>query len=232
MTRLLLHVEGETEESFVTNILSWHLYPWGYTIVSARPSGGIKPWPTARKELLRYLKQDTGCVVSTMVDYYGLPTRDSGAWPGRIAADSSPFPQKARTVEDALLTDICQHMGSRFNPDRFVPYVMMHEFEAMLFSDCAKFCDLIGRNDLLPPFQAIRNAFGSPEEIDDSPMTAPSKRIERLVPGYRKPLYGTLGVLGIGLDTIRRECPHFRGWLERLESNRLVSAACSSTLSS
>ena len=27
-------------------------------------------------------------------------------------------------------------MGSGFNPDRFVPYVMMHEFEAMLFSDC------------------------------------------------------------------------------------------------
>lgn len=232
MTRLLLYVEGETEESFVSNVLSSHLYPLGYTMVSARSSGGIKPWPTARKEILRYLKQDAGCVVSTMVDYYGLPTRDPGAWPGRMAADSSTFSAKAKTVENALLSDISQHMGRRFNPDRFLPYVMMHEFEAMLFSDCTKFCSLIGRNDLLPRFQAMRDAFASPEEIDDSPLTAPSKRIERLVPGYRKPLYGTLGVLDIGLDTIRRECPHFRGWLERLESNRLVSAAGSSTLSS
>ena len=220
MTRLVLHVEGETEESFVTNVLSWHLYSRGYTLVSARPSGGIKPWPTTRKEILRYLKQDAGCVVSTMVDYYGLPQRGSGAWPGRTDANRSRFPQKAKMVEDELLADICNYMGSRLNPDRFVPYVMMHEYEAMLFSDCAKFCNLIGRNDLLPQFQAIRNAFGSPEEIDDSPQTVPSKRIEKLVPGYRKPLFGTLGVLEIGLDAIRRECPHFQGWLKRLESGR------------
>ena len=232
MTRLLLYVEGETEESFVANVLSWHLYSWGYASVSARPSGGIKPWPTARKEILRNLTQDRGCVVSTIVDFYGLPMRDSGAWPGRAAAEKSTVPQKAKTVEDALLSDIVNHMGSRFNPNRFVPYVMMHEFEAMLFSDCLKFCTLLGRVDLLPRFQAMRDAFASPEEIDDSPLNAPSKRVETLVPSYRKPLHGTLGVLEIGLETIRRECPHFRGWLERLESNRLVSAAGTSTQTS
>ena len=49
------------------------------------------------------------------------------------------------------------------------------------------------------------------------PQTAPSKRIESLVPGYKKPVLGTLAVLEIGLEAIRSECPHFRGWLERLE---------------
>lgn len=57
----------------------------------------------------------------------------------------------------------------------------------------------------------------SPEEINDSPVTAPSKRVALLVPGYQKPLLGLLAVLEIGLDAIRRECPHFRAWLDTLE---------------
>ena len=228
MTRLLVHVEGETEESFVTNVLSWHLSPWGYTVSprivgNARQRnrrGGIKPWPGVRAGILNHLKQDTGCVVSTMVDYYGLPQSGSGAWPGRMYANSARLSEKAEIVEDALLADVCKQMGGSFNSDRFVPYVMMHEYEAMLFSDCVSFSRGIGHPGMATQFQAIRDAFGSPEEIDDSPHTAPSKRIKALVPRYEKPLMGTLGVLEIGLDAIRRECPHFRGWLERLESGR------------
>jgi hypothetical protein len=229
MTRLLLHVEGQTEEDFVKEVLAPHLYAVDYTVVSARlignarqrnRRGGIKPWPTVRRDILNHLRRDPGCLVSTMVDYYGLPQSGADAWPGRIAAARSEFPEKASTVEDALLADVCEQMGSDFNPDRFVPYVMMHEFEAMLFSDCELFSNGVGRRDLVSQFQAIRDAFESPEEIDDSPLTAPSKRIMALFPGYQKPLMGTLGVLSIGLNAILRECPHFRSWLERLESGR------------
>ena len=229
MTRLLLHVEGQTEESFVNEVLAFHLYSVGFVEVSARimgnvrqrdRRGGIKPWPGVREGILNHLKQDAGCMVSTMVDYYGLPRCGVDSWPGRKAAAIAVSPEKANTVEDALLTDVCKHMGSSFNPTRFVPYVMMHEFEAMLFSDCVGFSRGIGHPGLARQFQAIRNAFGSPEEIDASPKTAPSKRIKALAPTYNKPLLGTLGVLEIGLDAIRRECPHFRGWLEKLESGR------------
>ena len=108
-------------------------------------------------------------------------------------------------------------MGSSFNPHRFVPYLMMHEFEAMLFSDCAAFASGIGCPDLAPSLQAIRDRFASPEEIDDSPVTAPSKRIATLIPGYQKPTQGLLAIQEIGLDAIRAQCPHFRAWLERLE---------------
>lgn len=77
--------------------------------------------------------------------------------------------------------------------------------------------------------EAIRNAFASPEEIDDSPLTAPSKRVEKLVPGYTKPLLGTLAVLEIGLEAIRRECPHFGCWLGRLEALPAASSGQSAT---
>ena len=104
-----------------------------------------------------------------------------------------------QTVENALASDVCDQMGSDFNPERFVPYVMMHEFEAMLFSDCERFAEGIGEPELAPKFQEIRDKFASPEEIDDSPHTAPSKRIESLLPGYKKPVLGIWAAEGIGL---------------------------------
>lgn len=119
-----------------------------------------------------------------MVDFYGLPQTGSGSWPGRRNANTAPYPLKARTVERELLADVCLDMGKNFNPSRFIPYVMMHEFEAMLFSDCAAFNRGIGSQSLERQFQAVRDAFDTQEEIDDSPLLAPSKRVENLVPGY------------------------------------------------
>lgn len=226
MARLLVHVEGETEESFVNDVLAGHLQGFGYTKVSARlvgnarqrdRRGGIRAWSSTRKDILRHLKEDAGCLSTTMVDYYALPQSGERAWPGRAEAGLRPFAEKASTVEGALREDICAEMGVGFDQRRFVPYVMMHEFEGLLFSDAAKLGEGIGRPDLTPAFEAIRGQFSTPEEINDSPLTAPSKRIIGLVPEYEKPLRGTLAALEIGLDTIRQECPLFRAWVERLE---------------
>jgi hypothetical protein len=227
MSRLLIHVEGETEETFVNTILAPHLYTHGYTKISARlvgnarmrdRRGGIRAWSMVRRDILNHLKEDPNCLATTMVDYFALPQTGERAWPGRHAAGTLPFTQKATTVETALQTDICKELGNGFDPNRFIPYVMMHEFEGLLFSDCERFGRGIGRSDLVTQFQAIRNQFATPEEINDSPLTAPSKRVEALVPGYEKPLLGSLAVLEIGLGAIRAECPHFREWLERLEA--------------
>ena len=226
MARLLIHVEGQTEEDFVNEVLAPHLYRQGYTKVGARlmgnarqrdRRGGIRSWNSVRGDIIRHLKEDAGCLVTTMVDYYGLPQTGGRAWPGRQAAGALAVAQKASTVERALSLDICGKMGAGFNPDRFIPFVMMHEFEGLLFSDCKRFSQGIGQPDLADAFQAIRDEFVSPEEINDSPVTAPSKRVEQLVKNYQKPLLGTLAVLEIGLNAIRQECPHFREWLSSLE---------------
>lgn len=227
MARVLIHVEGETEESFVNEILRDHLYRQGFTNVSARlvgnarqrdRRGGIRAWSAVRKDIIHHLREDPASLATTMVDYYALPQSGERAWPGRAEAGALPFPQKAATVEKALLKDLCQEMGDNFNPNRFIPFVMMHEFEGLLFSDCERFGRGIGRPELTVQFQAIRDQFASPEEINDSPQTAPSKRVISLVEGYEKPLLGTLAVLEIGLGPIRRQCPHFDGWVSRLEA--------------
>jgi hypothetical protein len=226
MTRLLIHVEGQTEEAFVNELLAAHLYRFGYSKVSARlvgnarqrdRRGGIRAWAAVRKDIAQHLQEDAECLSSTLVDFYALPQAGDRAWPGRLQADQLAFADKAAAVENALLADICTALGGGFKASRFIPYVMMHEFEGLLFSNATRLGQGIGRPDLVPRFQAIRDQFASPEEINDSPLTAPSKRILDVYPRYEKPLMGTLAALEIGLDAIRQECPLFRAWLGRLE---------------
>ena len=225
MTRLLIHVEGETEETFVNEVLAPHLRDCGFSIVGARllgnarqrdRRGGIRSWEAIKKDIVRHLKQDGGSASATFVDYYALPASGDGAWPGRAAAASAAFENKATLVESGLLADVGQVMGEGC-VGRFIPYVVMHEFEGLLFSDPEAFGTGIGRADLVPKFQAIRDQFASPEEINDSPIMAPSKRIIASIPNYQKPLLGTLAALEIGLEKMRSECPLFDAWVNRLE---------------
>ena len=223
MSRILVHVEGQTEESFVNNVLAPHLYRVGYALVSPRllgnarqrsRRGGIRPWDSVRKDILNHLTADQTALATTMVDYYGLPD----TWPGREeGGQKGTLQARAASVEQAVLDDISESLGGSFDPRRFVPYVVMHEFEGLLFSDPDRFARGIGRPNLSSEFQAIRDDFDSPEAINDSPETHPSERIMELYQGYQKPLMGVLAVEEIGLDAIRGECPLFDRWVEKLE---------------
>ena len=219
--RLLVHVEGQTERQFVNDVLREHLLAKGYQSVAARMlgkarrEGGIPSWAQARRDIIGHLKEDPACIATTMVDYYGLPARGGRAWPGREQAALLRSEEKAQRVEDALRHDVIAEIG---DTRRFVPFVVMHEFEGLLFSDCAAFSRGIGRPHLQADLQLIRDQFPTPEDINDSPITAPSKRVKALVPGYEKPLLGALAAFEIGLTRIRQECRHFDEWLTRLEA--------------
>ena len=60
------------------------------------------------------------------------------------------------------------------------------------------------------------NKYPNPEDINNSPLTAPSKRIEHAILGYEKVLYGNYLAMEIGLNKILASCPHFRSWIEKL----------------
>ena len=222
MARLLVHVEGHTERGFVEEILREHLVARGYHSVDARfvgnsrqRGGGIKNWPSFRKGILNHLRQDTDCVSTTLVDYYALPAGAERGWPGRAESSALATAEaKGRCVEDAIMGDLSGAVDLR----RFVPFVMMHEFEGLLFSDCAAFSRAVQHPELEAEFSAIRRQFATAEDINDSPDTAPSKRVRRLFPKYVKPLFGVLAARQIGLGTIRAECPHFDRWLDILEA--------------
>lgn len=220
MTRILIHVEGQTEEAFVRTLLAPHLYVHGFTRVDARllgnararsRRGGIRDWHVVRREIERHLKNDTDAYASIMVDYYALPT----AWPGRNSSSTADIAQKHGELCTALTDDFETQTGII---GRFVPFVLMHEFEALLFSDCQRFADSIGYTEKHPALQNVRDLFDTPEHINDSPQTAPSKRVTGIISGYDKVLYGNVAALEIGLDLIRTDCTLFNAWLTQLEA--------------
>ncbi|MGC9260278.1 MAG: DUF4276 family protein [Phycisphaerae bacterium] len=96
--------------------------------------------------------------------------------------------------------------------------MQQYEFEGLLFSDPVALAEGIFQPQLRNKFKDIRAEFKTPEDINDSPQTAPSKRILQFYPPYQKPLHGVLAAKAMGLETIRRECPRFNAWVSTLEA--------------
>ena len=218
MIRVHVLVEGEAEVTFVKEVLlpyfiqrEIHLVP--RRLGKPRHKRGICGYPLAQREILVTLKQEALAFCTTMFDYYAMP-RD---WPKREEARRKPFAERAVMIEAAMLTDVSDQLGNRFNCSRFIPYVQMHEFEALLFSDPKLLADGLELADCSAT-QSIRDQFQSPEEINDSQQTAPSKRIMGLNRGYSKVTDGVLISQKIGLGAMRVQCPHFNGWIGKLEA--------------
>lgn len=225
MVRLLVHVEGQTEETFVNEVLRPHLYDCGFTSVSARMlgnarsrvmRGGILGWAASQVEIARHLREDQGAHSTTLVDFYGLPSQGDGSWPGCATCPQG----EPMNAHNHLQTEIHRDFRDRHGDisDRFIPFVAFHEFEGLLFSDPAAMAKGMGSQNLQEQFENIRNGFESPEHINNSPVTAPSKRITALMPGYQKPFHGILAALEITLPRIRNACPVFNSWLNQLEA--------------
>ena len=174
--------------------------------------GGRVTYQRVRNDVLRALKQDHAAYCSTLFDFYGL----GNDFPSLGQTMHDPASVKVDHLEKAILRDIVQRIPE-FRPDaRFIPYIQLHEFEGLLFSDPTVLAAAMFREDLAPKLHAIRNGFASPEEINDSPQTAPSKRIIGLNQAYNKVISGSLAAEQMGIDVIKESCPRFRAWFERL----------------
>jgi len=218
MIRVHVLVEGETEVTFVKQVLLPHFTSYGIHLLPrqlgrTRHKRGICTYPLAQREILITLKHEAQTFCTTMFDYYGMPPD----WPQRKEARDRPFAERSIMIENAISTDISSRLGSRFNCSRFIPYVQMHEFEALLFSDPKVLADGLGLADD-GPIRHITDQFQSPEEINDSQQTAPSKRIAGLNAKYSKVTHGTLISQTIGLNVMRAQCPHFNEWIAKLEA--------------
>lgn len=218
MTRIYVVVEGATEESFVNNVLAPSLWPrqvYPTPVIIGPPGhrGGNPKYARVKKDVLRQLKQDRAAYCSTILDFYGL----GADFPGLPLPANLQNADKVLRIEQAVRTNIVAEVPD-LRPDvRFLPYIQLHEYEGLLFSDPAAFAAGIAQQHLAPRFQAIRNQFNTPEDINDDPNTAPSKRVLGAYPRYRKVLDGTLAAQAVGIERMRQECPHFRQWIEQLE---------------
>jgi hypothetical protein len=212
MNRVYMLVEGQTEETFVRELLAPHyvrrelfLTP---IVASTSPGhkGGIVSYSKVRPQIERLCKQDVNAFVTTMFDLYRLPGDFPGKrdpeWARQVSGD-----KKATLVERAMREDISQQ--------NFIPYIQVHEFEALLFVQPEHFRDWTDET-VVQRLMAIHHS-AAPEAINDHPQTAPSKRIAAEMPDYQKTFHGPLIACDIGLEAMCESCPHFAQWLERLD---------------
>jgi hypothetical protein len=98
-----------------------------------------------------------------------------------------------------------------------VPFIQLHEFEALLFADISKLSSCYSEHRVaIQDLELVRPGFSTPEHIDEN--EPPSKRILAKIPGYDKPAAGALTAIEIGLPKLRAECAHFNDWIGRLEA--------------
>ena len=216
--RIHIVVEGQTEEEFVKEVLAPEFASRGISAdarligVPGR-KGGLVSWARLRVDIRELLRGDRSAFTTTLFDFF------------RIGTDfpSHPFlgtdiGLKRRAVEESMLHGLREFGLGEESLRRFVPYVQMHEFEGILFSDPAALAEGIYCPDLTPKLQQIRNMHASPEHINDGAETAPSKQLLDACPSYRKVVYGNLAAIRVGIRAMRAECLHFNDWLTKLEA--------------
>ncbi len=217
--RLYVTVEGQAEKEFADRALKPHLA--GFAI-EVRPRvvvtnrklgkrGGILDFDKIRGDVSRLLKQDTHFEArfTTMVDLYALPSE----FPGWSEARKKTVPrERVQILEQAL--------AKEFADPRFLPFIQLHEFEALLYCDLNELQRRITTSEA--GIKALRAEVGEtePEDINEGATTAPSKRIIRHLPIYErnKVRVGAPAAASIGLTTLRNRCPHFGEWLSKLEA--------------
>jgi len=220
VTRLIVLVEGQTEEAFVKALLRPHLEERGVyvsaTIVGKligqgrghgqRGGGHYRHW---RRDLVRLLQPRTPDLrVTTLFDLYGLP-EDFPEYDSIM--QSRDRSTRRAAFERALAEDVKDH--------RLLPYIQQYEFEALVLAALPSLRQLLDAPDQLTGLAALEAEIVSmaPEDVNDGPDTAPSKRLLNHIPGYRKVLFGELATVDTGLSALRTACPGFNGWIDHLE---------------
>lgn len=199
--------EGPSEESFVNQVMNPYLESYGIYMTPIT-LGGVARYSGIRKELKR-IGKDTSCGLTTMLDYYKLP-QDT---PGIRDCHVSQPEVIARNIEAALKEDLEPELNCKI----FLPNLLMHEYEALLFSDVSCFSKCRGvTQPMIREFMKICANYATPEYINNSEQTAPSKRILTLYPEYQKVTDGTIIAKTIGIGKMMEQCPHFNEWLQNI----------------
>ena len=134
MKRLIIIVEGQTEEEFVNQSLRKYLYDQGVFQVSAIKistsrghKGGFVNYQHLYNDIQKVIVEPN-VVVSTFLDFYAIP---------------SSVPQYSEMLKtpnyDAKVDVLEEGMRKSINNYKFVPYIQKFEFETLLFSNNAGF---------------------------------------------------------------------------------------------
>ena len=212
-------VEGPTERIFIQNILGPYLartevYLTPIILTKPGQRGGDVRFSRARNDIERHLKQRNETWLTLLIDYFGIKSD----WPGyEESKRKRRHTSKAHVMNEATRKKVNELFGDQDSQRRFIPYVSMFEFEALLFSDA----DILAQKLNVQPkdVETILSEYNDePEKINDNPQTAPSKQLEGLSDRFKKTVTGISIAREIGIERIRESCPLFDEWISKLEN--------------
>ena len=210
MKTVIIICEGPTEEVFCSNLLSQYLQ--NSCRIEIRLLGGNCNWQRIKDMAEKALKQQKNALVTTFFDYYGVKTKKFPNWKETVGINKTNVRERIEILENGMLEEIDSNLRYRF-----IPYVQLHEFEALLFNNIEVFDEMFefeqyDRAELLNVF----NEFPDPEMIDQGTETSPSHRLIKIIPAYRKVIQGNAIAEKIGIEQIRQKNKHFNDWIEQL----------------
>lgn len=216
MKRLVFIVEGDTEREFITRILKPHLRSKGIYSVECfkikHSKGGLSKYTHLKADILKVIYEPDS-FVTTLIDFYRLPKDFPGF---EESQNISNRKGQVTFLEESVLLDIENSQTREFN--NLMPYIQLHEFEALIFSSKESVPAIFDSNEFdIKKLNRVIRDFPNPEDINDDPNTAPSKRLKNIIPSFNKILHGIQLIEEIGLDLIRSKCPRFNNWMIQIE---------------
>lgn len=215
MRRALVLVEGQTEERFIKDVLQPHLWKFDLSlepkivttkrIVGAVHKKGGGDFSKIDRDVRLLLGDSDAIAVTTFFDYYGFPKN----FPPKAELPIGLGARGANLLEQAL--------NKHFAHKRFRAYIQLYEFETILFCPPYLVADVLLDSAKRAQVEAERSCSACAEEINDSPDSSPSARIQRIFGSYRKTLHGPTAARRTGLAQIRADCPRFNDWVNWLE---------------
>lgn len=219
MIEVIVFTEGQTEEQFIKRVVapSFHvnqIFLKPQTLNTSRDAkGGAVNFDRLKFYAKNTLRQKPDAVLTTFLDLYGLDTTFPSFAKAKQIGDVYA---RTKLLETALHQEIVDFTGCR--KKRFIPHIQPYEFEGLLFSDVIALSHTEPSwRESLSKLKKVRDAFDTPEHINDSYETKPSKRLENiLTPQYKKTRHGPLAAQKITLSAMEGECVHFKGWMDNL----------------
>jgi len=223
MKKIHIVCEGQTEEAFVNKVIKPHLFSYNLLVFPhilikrGQPGGDVK-YVRLLADIKRVSKNDGETWTSCLIDFYGI-----GKFPKLAEAECKTVTMDRYDTFILNLLEALRRDLTDWQLNHFIPYIQMHEFEALLFSNTEKLAGCFFAQDdestasLITELEKVKQQFHSVEDINNSRLTAPSKRIEKIYPAFQKTLHGVLAAEDIGMRELKNNCPLFKAWIEQLE---------------
>ena len=226
MIRVNVLAEGQTEMNFVKKVLNnffaGRLFLNSRCVLTSRDNrrnyefrGGMTTYRRAKNDIICWLKSDSDAYVTTMFDFFQIP-KDFPDY--TKAMGESNHAAGAAILEKGMRNDIQENLPSSLR-NRFIPYIQLHEVEALLYTDLNVIKkDYLDAKDVAAIDRLISETKDiPPEEINHGEETAPSKRLMNAI-NYRKGNIPVAWLESITIPRVRDCCPHFSGWIDKLSN--------------